>query len=262
MPSLFSAKNITKSYKVSNNPFKENRLQVLRGINFSLNAGQTLAVVGESGSGKSTLARILVGADSADSGELFFQDKNILKKKSKFEWYKNIRMIFQDASASLNPRATIRQSLEEPLHNGTKYTATQRLERIREVLEMVGLRPEYAERYPHTFSGGQRQRIAIARVLLLKPKVIVADEPVSSLDVSIQAQIINLLLDLQDQLGLAYVFISHDLGLVQHFSNKVLVLNDGKQEEYGLVTDVFSQPKSQYTLELLNASAGYTKPLR
>lgn len=259
MPSLFAAKDIRKSYKVSNNPLKKGDLEVLQGVSFSLNEGQTLAVVGESGSGKSTLARILVGADSPDSGELLFEGNNILKQK-KFEWYKNIRMIFQDASASLNPRATIRQSLEEPLHNGTNYTASQRRERIMEVLEMVGLRPEYAERYPHTFSGGQRQRIAIARALLLRPKVIVADEPVSALDVSVQAQIINLLLDLQDQLDLAYVFISHDLGLVQHFSNKVLVLNDGKQEEYGRVADIFSQPKSQYTLELLNASAGYKKP--
>jgi dipeptide transport system ATP-binding protein len=260
MPNLFSAKDIKKSYKVSNNPLKKNGLEVLHGVDFSLNAGQTLAVVGESGSGKSTLARILVGADTPDSGELLFEGQNILKKRSKFEWYKNIRMIFQDASASLNPRATIRQSLEEPLHNGTPYNATQRRERIAEVLEMVGLRPEYAERYPHTFSGGQRQRIAIARALLLRPKVIVADEPVSALDVSVQAQIINLLLDLQDQLDLAYVFISHDLGLVQHFSNKVLVLNNGTQEEYGRVADIFSQPKSQYTLELLNASAGYKKP--
>ncbi|WP_046560745.1 ABC transporter ATP-binding protein [Kangiella geojedonensis] len=261
MPNLFSAKDIRKSYKVSNNPLKKGQLEVLHGVNFSLNAGQTLAVVGESGSGKSTLARILVGADKPDSGELLFEGNNILKKNRKFEWYKNIRMIFQDASASLNPRATIRQSLEEPLHNGTQYTASQRRDRIVEVLEMVGLRPEYAERYPHTFSGGQRQRIAIARALLLRPKVIVADEPVSALDVSVQAQIINLLLDLQDQLDLAYVFISHDLGLVQHFSNKVLVLNNGTQEEYGRVADVFSQPKSKYTLELLNASAGYQKSI-
>ena len=261
MANLFSAKDIRKSYKVSNNPLKKGQLEVLHGVNFSLNAGQTLAVVGESGSGKSTLARILVGADKPDSGELLFEGNNILKKNRKFEWYKNIRMIFQDASASLNPRATIRQSLEEPLHNGTHYTASQRRDRIVEVLEMVGLRPEYAERYPHTFSGGQRQRIAIARALLLRPKVIVADEPVSALDVSVQAQIINLLLDQQDQLDLAYVFISHDLGLVQHFSNKVLVLNNGPQEEYGRVADVFSQPKSKYTLELLNASAGYQKPI-
>ena len=261
MANLFSAKDIRKSYKVSNNPLKKGQLEVLHGVNFSLNAGQTLAVVGESGSGKSTLARILVGADKPDSGELLFEGNNILKKNRKFEWYKNIRMIFQDASASLNPRATIRQSLEEPLHNGTHYTASQRRDRIVEVLEMVGLRPEYAERYPHTFSGGQRQRIAIARALLLRPKVIVADEPMSALDVSVQAQIINLLLDLQDQLDLAYVFISHDLGLVQHFSNKVLVLNNGTQEEYGRVADVFSQPKSKYTLELLNASAGYQKPI-
>ncbi|AOE49348.1 ABC transporter ATP-binding protein [Kangiella sediminilitoris] len=259
MPNLFSAKNLRKSYKVSNNPLKKGYLEVLQDVSFSLNEGQTLAVVGESGSGKSTLARILVGADSPDSGELLFEGKDILKRKNKFQWYKNIRMIFQDASASLNPRATIMQSLEEPLHNGTTYTASQRRERIKEVLEMVGLRAEYAERYPHTFSGGQRQRIAIARALLLRPKVIVADEPVSALDVSVQAQIINLLLDLQDQLDLAYVFISHDLGLVQHFSNKVLVLNNGKQEEYGRVADIFSQPKSQYTLELLNASAGYKK---
>lgn len=260
MPSLLSAKLIRKSYKVSNNPFKQRYLEVVKGISFSLNAGQTLAVVGESGSGKSTLARILVGAEKPDSGELLFEGNNIIKSSS-FSWYRNIRMIFQNPSASLNPRATIRQSLEEPLINAKAGNSQSRKDRIAEVLDLVGLRPEYADRYPHTFSGGQRQRIAIARALMLNPKVIVADEPVSALDVSVQAQIINLLLDLQDRLDLAYVFISHDLGLVQHFSDKVLVMHNGEQKEYGRVGEVFSQPQSRYTLELLNASASYRKAI-
>lgn len=150
MPSLLSAKLIRKSYKVSNNPFKQRYLEVVKGISFSLNAGQTLAVVGESGSGKSTLARILVGAEKPDSGELLFEGNNIIKNSS-FSWYRNIRMIFQNPSASLNPRATIRQSLEEPLINAKAGNSQSRKDRIAEVLDLVGLRPEYAERYPHTF---------------------------------------------------------------------------------------------------------------
>ncbi|NVK22397.1 MAG: ATP-binding cassette domain-containing protein [Kangiellaceae bacterium] len=255
---LLSAKLIRKSYKVSNNPFKQRYLEVLKGISFTLNPGQTLAVVGESGSGKSTLARILVGAEQPDKGQLFFQDKDILQDKH-FPWYQNMRMIFQNPATSLNPRATILQTLEEPLINAGQLNHHQRLERIAEVLELVGLRSEHAQRYPHTFSGGQRQRIAIARALMLQPKVIVADEPVSALDVSVQAQIINLLIELQEKLELAYVFISHDLGLVQHFSDKVLVMHNGQQEEYGRVQEVFSQPQSSYTIELLKASAGYKR---
>ncbi len=260
MPNLLSAKLIRKSYKVSNNPFKQRYREVLRGVSFGLNPGQTLAVVGESGSGKSTLARILVGAEKPDSGDLLFEGQDILTSSS-FCWYRNIRMIFQNPAASLNPRATIRQSLEEPLINARIGNSQHRKERIEEVLELVGLRSEYAERYPHTFSGGQRQRIAIARALMLNPKVIVADEPVSALDVSVQAQIINLLLDLQDRLDLAYIFISHDLGLVQHFSDKVLVMHNGEQKEYGRVGEVFSQPQSKHTVNLLNASATYRRAI-
>ena len=258
MANLLSAKLLRKSYKVSNNPFKQRYLEVLKGINFSVNPGQTLAVVGESGSGKSTLAKILVGAEQPSSGRLLFQGNDILNDKQ-FSWYQNIRMIFQNPAASLNPRATIEQSLEEPLINAKVLNVHQRKERIEEVMELVGLRSEYTSRYPHTFSGGQRQRIAIARALMLEPKIIVADEPVSALDVSVQAQIINLLLDLQEKLDLAYIFISHDLGLVQHFSDKVLVMHQGNQEEYGRVNEVFSQPQSPYTMELLKASAGYKR---
>ena len=258
MPALFKSKLLRKSYRISNNPFKKNHLEVLSGINFSINPGQTLAVVGESGSGKSTLARLLVGSEKPDSGQIFFEEKEVQNDK-KFCWYKNIRMIFQNPSASFNPRATIQQILEEPLINAQKLNHRQRQLRVDEALELVGLRSEHKKRYPHAFSGGQRQRISIARALILKPKVIVADEPVSALDVSVQAQIINLLLDLQQELELAYVFISHDLGLVQHFCDKVLVLNQGVQEEYGRVTEVFSQPQSPYTIKLLKASSGYQR---
>ncbi len=258
MANLFSAKLLRKSYKISNNPFKERYLEVLKGVSFSINPGQTLAVVGESGSGKSTLARILVGAEKPNSGDLLLNGENILKQKH-FQWFKQIRMVFQNPRTSFNPRATIQQILAEPLINAKGFNNTQIKHRVGEKLELVGLRPEYADRYPHTFSGGQRQRIAIARALMLNPKVIVADEPVSALDVSVQAQIINLLLDLQEELQLAYVFISHDLGLVEHFSDKVLVMNKGQQEEYGPVNRIFSQPQSDYTQKLLKASAGYKR---
>ncbi len=260
MANLLKAKLLRKSYKVSNNPFKERYLEVLKGVSFSINPGQTLAIVGESGSGKSTLARILVGAEKPDSGELLFNGNDILKNKH-FAWYKDIRMVFQNPRTSFNPRATIAQILAESLLNAKADNSMQIKYKIAETLEMVGLRPEYADRYPHTFSGGQRQRIAIARALMLNPKIIVADEPVSALDVSVQAQIINLLLDLQEKLQLAYIFISHDLGLVQHFSDKVLVMNKGIQEEYGPVGQVFSQPQSQYTQKLLAASAGYKRKI-
>lgn len=260
MANLFKAELLRKSYKVSNNPFKERYLEVLKGVSFSVNPGQTLAVVGESGSGKSTLARLLVGAEKPDSGELLFNGENILTDRH-FPWYKEIRMVFQNPRTSFNPRATIEQILAEPLINAKNHNRIEIKNKVHEALEMVGLRAENASRYPHTFSGGQRQRIAIARALMLNPKVIVADEPVSALDVSVQAQIINLLLDLQEKLQLAYVFISHDLGLVQHFSDKVLVLNKGVQEEYGPVNRVFSQPQSDYTQKLLAASAGYKRNL-
>ncbi len=260
MPNLLKAELIRKSYKVSNNPFKDRYLQVLQGVSFSINPGQTLAVVGESGSGKSTLARILVGAEKPDTGELLFNGHNVLADK-KFAWYKSIRMIFQNPRSSFNPRLTIEQILAEPLINSKAFNRFEIQKKIRLALERVGLRAEYASRYPHTFSGGQRQRIAIARALMLNPKVIVADEPVSALDVSVQAQIINLLLDLQEELDLAYIFISHDLGLVQHFSDKVLVMHKGVQEEYGPVGEVFSQPQSKYTQKLLAASAGYKRAI-
>lgn len=258
MAALLKAELLRKSYKVSNNPFKKSHLEVVSGINFSISPGQTLAVVGESGSGKSTLAKLLVGSEKPDSGKIIFAGNSVEKDKN-FCWYKNIRMIFQDPAASFNPRATIQEILEEPLINGTKLNHRQRQRTVDQALELVGLRSEYKKRYPHAFSGGQRQRISIARALILNPKVIVADEPVSALDVSVQAQIINLLLDLQQELELAYVFISHDLGLVQHFCDKVLVLNKGFQEEYGRVNEVFSQPQSPYTIELLKASAGYQR---
>ena len=258
MPNLFKAELLRKTYQVSNNPFKESRVEVLKGVSFSINPGQTLAVVGESGSGKSTLARLLVGAEKPDTGELLFNGRNILNDKN-FHWYKNIRMIFQNPRTSFNPRLTISQILSEPLINAKELNRYQIKYKVDQALERVGLRPESADRYPHTFSGGQRQRIAIARALILDPKVIIADEPVSALDVSVQAQIINLLLDLQEELELAYLFISHDLGLVQHFSDKVLVLNKGVQEEYGPVNQVFSQPQSPYTQKLLSASAGYKR---
>ncbi len=258
MANLFKTKLLRKSYKVSNNPFKMGSLEVLKGVSFSINPGQTLAVVGESGSGKSTLARLLVGAEKPDTGEILFNGENVLQNRN-FPWYKEIRMIFQNPRTSFNPRLTIEQILAEPLINAGELNRYQITNKIHQALERVGLRSEYADRYPHTFSGGQRQRIAIARALILDPKIIIADEPVSALDVSVQAQIINLLLDLQEERELAYIFISHDLGLVQHFSDKVLVMHNGVQEEYGPVKEVFSQPQSPYTQKLLKASAGYKR---
>ncbi len=253
---LLQVRNLGQQYPVRRRwPHGPEWFEVLADVSFSLTAGRTLAVVGESGSGKSTLARLLAGVEKPHEGKIFLEGQEI--SSGTRGRYNDIRMIFQDPYASLNPRARIAAQLEEPLINRTRLNAPDREERIIEALRRVGLRREHGERFPHMFSGGQRQRIAIARALILYPKIIVADEPISSLDVSIQAQIINLLLDLQEAFGLSYVFISHDLGVVQHFSDEVLVIYHGRMMEYGSVAQIFDNPLHPYTQALLASSPAY-----
>ena len=231
-------------------------VRALNGASFTLGRGETLAVVGESGCGKSTLARVLTLVEPATSGTLEIAGDRIAieRKGPTSEQRRQVQMVFQNPYGSLNPRKTIAQTLEEPLLLNTRMPRPERRARTLEMLSKVGLRPEHADRYPHMFSGGQRQRIAVARALMLEPAIIVLDEPVSALDLSVQAQVLNMLADLQQEFDLAYVFISHDLSVVRHIANKVMVMYFGHPVEYGSAEAVFSNPQHPYTQALFSAT--------
>lgn len=235
---------------------KVGSIKAVDGISFSVKKGETIGIVGESGCGKSTAGRTIIRLYEPTSGDIIFKGKNIsnLKEKELISTIrKDIQMVFQDPFASLNPRKNLKNIISEPLVNHNLYGRRERHEKIEDLLEKVGLNPLYMNRYPHEFSGGQRQRIGIARALALNPDLIIADEPVSALDVSIQAQIINLMKDLQDEMGLTYVFISHDLSVVRHISDKVAVLYLGKVMEFSGKTELFNEPLHPYTQALMSA---------
>ena len=250
---LLEADGLSKHYPVSQGWFKPKAIaRALDGVSFTLSAGKTLAVVGESGCGKSTLARQIAMIETPTSGSLHIDgititdtDRATLKRVRSL-----VQMVFQNPYASLNPRKKIGAILEEPLAINTALHRAERTSRAVEMMEQVGLRPEHSARYPHMFSGGQRQRIAIARALMLSPKVIVADEPVSALDVSIQAQVLNLMMDLQQRTGVAYLFISHNLAVVEHIADDVLVMYLGKAVEQGNKVSLFARPLHPYTKAL------------
>lgn len=231
-------------------------LKALRGIDFSMPAGRTLAVVGESGCGKSTLARLVTLIERPTSGILRLDgiDAGTADKSTLRELRKKVQIVFQDPYGSLNPRKKVSAILEETLAINTSMSARERANAAREMMARVGLRPEFYDRYPHMFSGGQRQRIAIARALMLRPKLVVLDEPVSALDVSIQAQVLNLLADLQSELNLTYLFISHDLSVVRHFADEVMVMYLGHAVEQGPRETIFSSPMHPYTRALLSST--------
>ncbi|WP_144391387.1 ABC transporter ATP-binding protein [Pleionea sediminis] len=256
---VLSVENISKTYKYSSLGFRQQNIFALDNISFKLRRGQTLAIVGESGSGKSTLARLLVGCDNPTTGKIFIEEQDVfeLSKSDQKKQFKKIRMVFQNPYSSLNPHARIGTTLEEPLKINTNLSSHDRKLAVKHALKRVGLREEHASRFPHMFSGGQQQRIAIARALILNPDVIVADEPLSALDVSVQAQILNLLMDLQEELKISYVFISHDLGVVEHISDQVLVMYRGKLMEYGEVDQIFDHSKHPYTRKLLSSTPSY-----
>nr|WP_100344273.1 oligopeptide/dipeptide ABC transporter ATP-binding protein [Compostimonas suwonensis] len=231
-------------------------VRALDGVSFELRKGETLGIVGESGCGKSTLARTIVGLERPTSGAVRFRGRDLHAAGGK-EWSElrsRVQIVLQDPMASLNPRRTLKQTLLQPfqIHSGVVPRA-KRLERVKELVELVGLNPDHLERYPFQFSGGQRQRIGIARALALEPEVIVCDEPVSALDVSIQAQVVNLLQRLQRELGLAYVFIAHDLSVVRHISDRIGVMYLGRVAELGDRADVYARPEHPYTSALLSA---------
>ena len=256
---VVTAKDLRRVYQISKGLFsKPDLLQAVGGVSFSVEAGKTLAIVGESGCGKSTLARMVTLIEEPTGGSLQLGGMDVVKASAqdKKALRQKVQLVFQNPYGSLNPRKRIGQILEAPLEINTELTAPQRSEKARAMLAMVGLRPEHYDRYPHMFSGGQRQRIAIARALMLNPSLVVADEPVSALDVSIQAQVLNLLADLQRDLGLAYLFISHDLGVVRHIAHDVLVMYLGHTVEHGEKNAIFSRPLHPYTQALLASTPG------
>jgi dipeptide transport system ATP-binding protein len=228
----------------------------VKGVSFKLDKGKTLAIVGESGCGKSTLARILTFIDEPTAGELLIDGQKADTRPGHLtaDMRQKVQIVFQNPYGSLNPRQKIGDVLGEPLLINTKMSAAERRERATEMLVKVGLGPEHYNRYPHMFSGGQRQRIAIARALMLNPKLLVLDEPVSALDLSVQAQVLNLLADLQEEFGLTYVFISHDLSVVRYIADEVMVMYYGEAVEYGSRDAVFSDPQHEYTRTLFAAT--------
>ncbi|WKX26777.1 peptide ABC transporter ATP-binding protein [Tatumella ptyseos] len=256
-PWLIDARGLKKHYSVKKSLWgKPAKVKALDGITFTLARGQTLAVVGESGCGKSTLGRLLTMIETPTSGELYWNGQNLLEADRQAEALrrKKIQIIFQNPYASLNPRKKISQILEEPLLINTDLNKAQRREKVLAIMSKVGLKAEHYDRYPHMFSGGQRQRIAIARGLMLNPEVLIADEPVSALDVSVRAQVLNLMMELQQELGLSYIFISHDLSVVEHIADEVMVMYLGRCVEKGTKQSIFTQPKHPYTQALLSAT--------
>ncbi|MDC8786619.1 peptide ABC transporter ATP-binding protein [Roseateles koreensis] len=254
---LLQAQDLARHYRVGRGLFKPAAtVKALDGVSFQLKMGQTLAVVGESGCGKSTLARQLTLIESPSAGALHFGgvDAASASKATLKALRQQVQMVFQNPFTSLNPRHTVQATLEEPLKINTTLNKAERLARIESLLHKVGLRTEHLRRYPHMFSGGQRQRIAIARAMILRPKVVVADEPVSALDVSIQAQILNLFMDLQAEFGYAYVFISHNLSVVEHVADEVMVMYLGRAVEMGPKATMFARPLHPYTQALMSAT--------
>ncbi|MCO6180418.1 MULTISPECIES: dipeptide ABC transporter ATP-binding protein [Ciceribacter] len=254
---MLEIRDIKRDYHVPTGLFKPEKIvHAVKGVSFSLEAGKTLAIVGESGCGKSTLARILTFIDEPTSGELLIDGNKVDTRPGHLtpEMRRKVQIVFQNPYGSLNPRQKIGDVLGEPLQINTGMSAAERRERATEMLIKVGLGPEHYNRYPHMFSGGQRQRIAIARALMLNPKLLVLDEPVSALDLSVQAQVLNLLADLQDEFGLTYVFISHDLSVVRYIADEVMVMYFGEAVEYGTRDAVFSDPQHEYTKTLFAAT--------
>jgi dipeptide transport system ATP-binding protein len=253
------AQDLVQVYKIRHGAFRAaDHLQAVSGVSFELQPGKTLAVVGESGCGKSTLARMVSLIENPTGGSLQLNGVDVMhaNTEQRKALRRTVQLVFQNPYGSLNPRKKIGAILEAPLEINTQLTAAERATQARAMLALVGLRPEHYDRYPHMFSGGQRQRIAIARALMLKPALIVADEPVSALDVSIQAQVLNLLADLQKELELAYLFISHDLGVVRHIAHNVLVMYLGHAVEQGEKHTIFAQPLHPYTQALMASTPG------
>jgi len=249
---LLSVRNLDVTFKNGKESFA-----AVKNVNFDINEGESFALVGESGSGKTTIGRTIIRINPATKGEIFFAGKKIsgiIDKELDTYVIRSIQMIFQDPMASLNERATIDYIVSEGLYNFNLFKdENERREKVYRALNDVGLLEEHAERYPHEFSGGQRQRICIARVLAMEPKFIIADEPISALDVSIRAQVLNLLHDLKKERGLSYLFIAHDLTVVRYFADRIAVINQGELKELASTEELFARPLHPYTRSLLSA---------
>jgi dipeptide transport system ATP-binding protein len=257
MTVVIEGKALTQDYTVGGGMFTRSKtVRAVKGVDFALERGKTLAIVGESGSGKSTLARIIALIDAPSSGELLVTGEvvNIARQRLTPDMRSKVQMVFQNPYGSLNPRQKVGDVLMEPLLINTALSAADRRDRADAMLAKVGLAPEHFNRYPHMFSGGQRQRIAIARALMLNPALLVLDEPVSALDLSVQAQVLNLLADLQDEFELTYVFVSHDLSVVRYIADDVLVLSKGVAVEQGPRAALFANPQHPYTQQLFAAT--------
>ena len=256
MSTLLEVRNLGRVYQERGRGWLANKrsVQALHGVHLQLQAGQSLGIVGESGSGKSTLARLIMALDTPTSGQVLIngQDVHALRDAELRQARQHFQMVFQDPYASLNPRHPVLRIVTEPLHALRLSSATLQ-QRAVEALEAVGLRATDLDKYPHEFSGGQRQRIAIARALISKPQLIIADEPVSALDVSVQAQVLNVIAQLQRDHGISFVLISHDLAVVHHVCDQVAVLYQGQVVEYGNTEQLFAQPHHAYTQQLLAA---------
>lgn len=247
---LLKVNRLSKTFFAGYKGFKRQYNHALEPISFELNRGETLAIVGETGSGKSTLARILVGAEQRTDGEILFEGEALESRNLK-QRCRLIRMIFQDPNTSLNPRLTVGELLDEPLRFNTDLDKQARFAQVVDTLRKVGLLPEHADFYPHMISEGMKQRVAVDRALMLNPKIIIADEALTALDLSVRSQILNLLLKLQQEMGLSYIFVSHNMNIIRHFSDKIMVLHQGKMVEKATTEKLFNAPEHEYTQRLI-----------
>ncbi len=257
MSNLLEVKNLVTRFDITDGVMSRAtaRVHAVEDVSFEIKEGETLGLVGESGCGKTTTGRTILGLEDATSGDIIFDGQSVLNKtgRERFDFCRAVQMIFQDPYSSLNPRMSILETLSEPIKVHSLHKKNDINNRIVELLKQVNLNPEFAKRYPHEFSGGQRQRISIARALALEPRLIVCDEAVSALDVTIKAQVINLLMDLQAQLNLSYLFISHDIAVVERISHRVAVMYLGRIVEIGPRSAIFENPTHEYTKKLLSA---------
>ncbi len=260
---ILKIEQVEKIFDIKVTTFKSKKLYALNNISLEVERGRTVSLVGESGCGKTTLGKVVSGLYQAETGTIKFHDRDIAHKKPQQRGVlqKDIQMIFQDPYSSLNPRKKVKNILEQPLKIHTSLNATERLAAIEQTCADVGIDLDYLGRYPHQFSGGQRQRIAIARAIILNPELVIADEPISALDVSIQAQVLNLMMDLQEKRGLTYLFITHDISVVKHISDYVAVMYLGEIVEYGTRDKIFTAPRHPYTKMLFSAVPDIDKPV-
>ncbi|AFJ46735.1 putrescine export ABC transporter ATP-binding protein SapF [Shimwellia blattae] len=252
---LLEVRNLSKTFRYRTGWFHRQTVDAVKNVSFTLRERQTLAIIGENGSGKSTLAKMLAGTISPSSGQLLIDDRPLNFGDYAFR-SQQIRMIFQDPSTSLNPRQRISQILDFPLRLNTSLAAEKRQERIVETLRMVGLLPDHASYYPHMLAPGQKQRLGLARALILRPKVIVADEALASLDMSMRSQLINLMLELQEKQGISYIYVTQHIGMMKHISDQVLVMHQGEVVERGSTADVLAAPLHELTRRLITSHFG------